>query len=356
MTISAINEHLLRAIGVGIAIVATDSFDIWFRNEKFTEWFGEDGATLPDVFPELDVDLLREDLAAGRPHSVECRIKPKRRTLVIALTISRAVSNGATLLVVECQNISRIRELESMIDSYSAMVERNTREIERERERAERLLLNIMPKTVYEEYKTFGVVNPQLYREVSVVMLDFIGFTKLMTQVDPNVIVGELNDIFTSFDRISEQFGCERIKTMGDAYLGVSGMPDPNPDHARAVANCAIRFVRYLERRNQSSAIKWNARVGIATGSVVGSVVGVQKYVYDIFGEAVNLASRLQVFAGPMQIVAHDAMKVDLVEDFTLTDLGQHDVRGMGEMRLIGVSSEIKRTTARRGSLPEPEL
>jgi class 3 adenylate cyclase len=243
-----------------------------------------------------------------------------------------------------------------MIDSYSAMVERNTREIERERERAERLLLNIMPKTVYEEYKTFGVVNPQLYDDVSVVMLDFIGFTKLMTQVDPNVIVGELNDIFTSFDRISEQFGCERIKTMGDAYLAVSGMPDPNPDHARAVANCAIRFVRYLERRNQGSAIKWNARVGIATGSVVGSVVGVQKYVYDIFGEAVNLASRLQVFAGPMQIVAHDAMKKDLVEEFTLTDLGQYDVRGMGEMRLIGVSSEIKRTSPRRGSFPGPGM
>jgi class 3 adenylate cyclase len=127
-------------------------------------------------------------------------------------------------------------------------------------------LLNIMPKSVYEEFKTFGVVSPQLYSDVSVVMLDFIGFTKMVTEVDPNVIVGELNDIFTSFDRISEQFGCERIKTMGDAYLAVSGMPDPNPDHARAVANCAIRFVRYLERRNQTSAIQWNARVGRSSG------------------------------------------------------------------------------------------
>jgi class 3 adenylate cyclase len=228
------------------------------------------------------------------------------------------------------------------------MVERNTREIEREKERVDRLLLNIMPKTVYEEFKTFGVVNPQYYEKVSVVMLDFVGFTKIMKSADPNLIVGELNDIFTAFDRISEQFGCERIKTMGDAYLAVSGMPDPNPDHVRAVANCAIRFVQYLKRRNQSSAIQWKCRVGIATGSVVGSVVGVQKYVYDIFGEAVNLASRLQVLAEPMSIVAHDDMKSALAEEFDLTDLGHREVRGIGELRLLGLSSAIEHGRARR--------
>ena len=352
MNIAAINEQLLRAIGVGIAIVGEDELDFRFANDKFSAWFGDPGAnaTLAAVFPDIDTDALRADLAAGRSHAVELSIKPKRRTLMIALTLSRMMSNGQLLLLVECQNITRIRELESMIDSYSAMVERNTREIEREKERVERLLLNIMPKAVYEEFKTFGVVTPQFYKNVSVVMLDFIGFTKMVAEEDPNVIVAELNDIFTSFDRISEQFGCERIKTMGDAYLAVSGLPDPNPDHARAVATCAIRFVRYLERRNRSNPRKWRCRVGIATGSVVGSVVGVQKYVYDIFGPAVNLASRLQAFAEPMSIVAHDEMKAALVEVFSLTDLGHHEVRGLGEMRLIGVSSTIERERVPRFS------
>jgi adenylate cyclase len=345
MSISAINEQLLRAIGVGIAIIGEDTLDFRFNNEKFSEWFGkiETDATLPVIFPDIDIEQMRTDLEAGRAHAIEIKVKPKRRALIIALSLSRAQSNEQSLLVMECQNITRIRELESMIDSYSAMVERNTREIEREKDRVERLLLNIMPKSVYEEFKTFGVVSPQLYEDVSVVMLDFIGFTKMVTEVDPNVIVGELNDIFTAFDRISEQFGCERIKTMGDAYLAVAGMPDPNPEHARAVANCAIRFVRYLERRNQTSAIQWRCRVGIATGSVVGSVVGVQKYVYDIFGYAVNLASRLQLFAGPMSIVAHDEMKNSLVEEFSLTDLGHHEVRGLGQMRLLGLASTIER-------------
>jgi adenylate cyclase len=344
MSISAINEQLLRAIGVGIAIVGEDRLDFRFHNEKFSEWFGQPAAdaTLSTVFPAMDMGALHADLEAGRSHAIELKIKPKRRTLVIALALSRAMSDGQALLVVECQNITRIRELESMIDSYSNMVERNTREIEREKERVERLLLNIMPKAVYEEFKTFGVVSPQLYRDVSVVMLDFIGFTKMVVEIDPNVIVSELNDMFTAFDRITEQFGCERIKTMGDAYLAVSGMPEPNPDHARAVANSAIRFVRYLERRNQTSAIQWKCRIGIATGSVVGSVVGVQKYVYDIFGYAVNLASRLQLFAEPMSIVSHGAMKDALIEEFSLSDLGNHEVRGMGEMRLIGLSSVIE--------------
>jgi class 3 adenylate cyclase len=344
MSIAEINEQLIRAVGVGIAIVGEETLDFRFGNEKFIEWFGEIGAdvTLPAIFPDIDINGMRADLEAGASHAVEIKVKPKskRRTLVIALSVSRALSNGQSLIIVECQNITRIRELESMIESYSAMVERSTREIEREKERVDRLLLNIMPKTVYEEFKTFGVV--------SVVMLDFIGFTNMMEDTDPSVIVGELNDIFTAFDRISEQFGCERIKTMGDAYLAVSGMPDPNPDHARAVANSAIRFVQYLERRNQSSAIQWKCRVGIATGSVVGSVVGVQKYVYDIFGQAVNLASRLQVFAEPMSIVTHDEMRRALVEQFSLTDLGHHEVRGIGEMHLLGLSSAIEGKQARR--------
>src|SRR5690606_37379136 len=178
-----------------------------------------------------------------------------------------------------CQNITRIKELESMIDSYSMRVERNTRELKREKEQVEKLLLNMMPRSVYEEYKTFGVVTPRLYKPVSVLTLDFAGFAhEMVTSLDPAVIVSELNDIYSAFDRIGEQFGCERIKTIGDAYITVSGMPDPTPDHARSVANAAARFVRYLARRNGSHPIQWQCRIGLASGAVIGSVVGVQKY------------------------------------------------------------------------------
>ncbi|WP_420584140.1 adenylate/guanylate cyclase domain-containing protein [Ruegeria sp.] len=349
MSISAINEQLLRAIGVGVAVVRASDLSFVFHNGPFAEWFGTptEGQTLLDVFPNLDLRELEDVKQSGLRYSVELQIKPKRRTLIFAMAISLANGLSEQVLVIECQNITRIRELESMIDSYSTMVERNTRELEREKERVERLLLNLMPRAVYEEFKTFGVVTPQLYDQVSVVMLDFVGFTDFAAKTDPTVTLSELNDIFTAFDRIVEQFGCERIKTIGDAYLAVSGMPDATPDHATAVAHCAVRFLRYLERRNESHPHKWQARIGLGMGPAVGSVVGIQKYVYDVFGPAVNLASRLQVFANPMNIVAPEEMKYALIDEFQVSDLGRVDVKGMGEMDLINVTSSLRAPQSR---------
>ncbi len=343
MSILAINEQLLRAIGVGVAVVRAADLSFVFHNGPFAEWFGEPepGSVLSDLLPELNIRELDDVKQSGLRYSAELQIKPKRRTLIFAVSVSLANGLDEQVLVVECQNITRIRELESMIDSYSTMVERNTRELEREKERVERLLLNLMPRSVYEEFKTFGVVTPQLYDEVSVVMLDFVGFTDFAAKTDPTVTLSELNDIFTAFDRIVEQFGCERIKTIGDAYLAVSGMPDATPDHAAAVAHCAVRFLRYLERRNQSHPHKWQARIGLGIGPAVGSVVGVQKYVYDVFGPAVNVASRLQVFANPMHIVAPEEMKYALIDEFQIADLGAVDIKGMGRMDLINVSSRL---------------
>ena len=118
-------------------------------------------------------------------------------------------------------------------------------------------------------------------------------------------------------------------------------MPDETPDHATAVAHCAVRFLRYLERRNESHPHKWQARIGLGTGAAVGSVVGIQKYVYDVFGPAVNIASRLQVFANPMHIVATEEMKYALIDEFQITDLGPVDIKGMGKMDLINVTSRL---------------
>ncbi|WP_109464794.1 adenylate/guanylate cyclase domain-containing protein [Albibacillus kandeliae] len=352
MSIAAINEQLLRSIGVGVALARVSDLTVSYRNPAFAEWFAEPGpeARLTDLIPDLSAEDIAEAVQGGRCHR-EVKVKPKRRTLVIAVTLSVASGGSEDLLVVECQNITRIRELEGMIDSYSSMVERNTRELEREKERVERLLLNLMPRSVYEEFKTFGVVTPQLYPSVSVLMLDFVDFTSFATRTDPTVTLGELNDIFTAFDRITEQYGCERIKTIGDAYLAVCGMPEPAPDHATAVAHCAIRFLRYLERRNQSHQHKWQARIGLGTGAAVGSVVGIQKYVYDVFGPAVNMASRLQVFANPMKIVAPEEMKFDLIDEFQIADLGPHDIKGLGQMNLINVGSKL---TPAGAGVPRP--
>ncbi|WP_171173050.1 adenylate/guanylate cyclase domain-containing protein [Ruegeria sp. HKCCD8929] len=336
MSIEAINEQLLRAIGVGVGLLDRKTFQFLFQNDMFEDWFGDRlvSGKLEDVFDGFDMEELATALAESGRYTAEIRHRKKRRQLVIAADFTATNEAGQDLVVLVCQNITRIRELESMIDSYSMMVERNTREIKREKEQVEKLLLNIMPRAVYEEYKAFGVVTPQLYDPVSVLMLDFVGFSEMVAAADPSVTVTELNDIYSAFDRIGEQFGCERIKTIGDAYITVAGLPDPTPDHARAVANTALRFVRYLERRNESHPNKWKCRIGLATGAVVGSVVGIQKYVYDIFGPAVNLATRLQDCSEPMQITIQDEIEKALRDQFDMVAMGERDIRGFDRQQI----------------------
>ncbi|WP_427963646.1 adenylate/guanylate cyclase domain-containing protein [Altererythrobacter sp.] len=309
MSIEAINEQLLRAIGVGVALLDMGDLRIRFFNDTFKEWFAEIelGQPLSELFPAIDMQVVKQALADTGRYNSEASFRLRRRTMTIALAVNRALDGAEPVAVVVCQNISRIKELESMIDSYSMMVERNTREIKREKEQVEKLLLNLMPRSVYEEYKTFGVVMPRIYDPVAVLCLDFSGFAQTVSEQDAGVIVSELNDIYTSFDRIGDQFGCERIKTVGDLYITVAGVPDPSEKPMQAVADAAVRFVRYLEQRNRSHPVDWKCRIGLASGSVIGSVVGVQKYIYDVFGPAVMDAMRLLQFAGPMEIVVADA-------------------------------------------------
>ena len=213
-----------------------------------------------------------------------------------------------------------------MIESYSKMIERQNREVKRKKNRVEKLLLNIMPKTVYEEWKEFGVTTPQRYDNATVLMFDFVGFTEMSVSQDPNRLISELNDIFTSFDRIVEQFGCDRLKTIGDAYVAVSGVPEANPDHASSIARAALRFIRYLERRNLISEFEWKARIGIHSGPMIGSVVGVQKYVYDIFGPGMNMAARLEHLCEPMEIRLSEDTHAKITNEFRMTDLGESEI------------------------------
>lgn len=328
MSIEAINEQLLRAIGVGVALIGVDELKLRFQNDTFAEWFGapEREATLGEIFPGLDLEALRAGLRDGGRYTCESSFKLRRRTMVVAMDFNLALDGGERIAVLVCQNITRIKELESMIDSYSMMVERNTREIRREKEQVEKLLLNLMPRAVYEEYKTFGVVTPRLYDPVSVLTVDFSGFANAVQRLEPGVIVSELNDLYSAFDRIGEQFGCERIKTIGDVYVTVAGVPDPTEEHGLAVANAAVRFLRYLAQRNASHPNAWAARIGLATGSVIGSVVGVQKYIYDVFGPAVTRAQSLRLICEPLSICADAALAHMLGERFVLTSLGSRDL------------------------------
>lgn len=340
MNLERFNRMLLESAGVGLAIVDPDTMEILFGNRRFIEWFpgaAGAGARVFDALEGIDAEKMQARLNDGRSFSTEITVKVKRRDVTIAMTVSKSEHKDMPALILECQNISKIKELEYMIESYSSMVEKQNRTLQAGKERVEKLLLNVMPKSVYEELKTFGVTTPQRYDDASVLMVDFVGFTDMAISQDPAGIISELNDIFTAFDRIAEQFGCERLKTIGDAYMAVSGIPEPTPDHAVNIAKLAVLMLRYLKRRNEAHRQEWICRIGINSGPLIGSIVGIQKYVYDIFGPGVNLAARMEELSDPMQITLCEDMYPLIRHEFELTDLGEVDIKGFGKKKIYSL-------------------
>lgn len=333
-----------QTLRTGIAIVNPEGWTINFENANFFTWFpmisGED-EPLTVRMPDLKADRALARIEKGRAFTFETETKVGGREIPIAVEIRPLPEHPSGEIVVECQDISKQMQAQYLLESYSKMAERNARELQREKERAERLLLNIMPKSVMEEMKDYGTVTPQLFEDATIMMLDFVGSTEMAVSRDPAALVTELNDIFTVFDRITDLFNCERMKTIGDAYMVVSGLPERTPDHAYNVARVALRMVRYIERRNLAHPEPWLCRIGINTGPVVGSLVGVQKYVYDIFGPGVNLASRLEGLSEAMRITISEETYQLLKDDFICTDRGLFEVKGFGEQRLYFLDREL---------------
>jgi adenylate cyclase len=332
---------VLDQLGVGVAVADVETLAVRLANARFQAWFPAQGGLL-ERLAAADAERARERLGRGRPYVFETEVRVGPRVVSLRVELRRAALGPAEAVLAEAVPITRQKEAEYMLDSYSRMVERQNRALEQERTRADRLLLNIMPRRVYEELKEFGTTTPQSFPSASVLLLDFVGFTERAISRDPAALIAELNDIFTSFDRIVEHFRCERIKTIGDAYMAVAGVPEPDPDHDHNLARAALRMRRFIEKRNRSAANKWLCRIGIGRGALIGSIVGIHKYVYDIFGPAVNLAARLEHAADPMQIlVAADTVE-RIRDDFVLQPLGPLAMKGFGTPEVYALEDEAR--------------
>ncbi len=336
-------REALQSLRIGVCLADAESWEVRFENARFFKWFPpteDDDSRLEQRLPEMDIERARKRLGDKRPFTYEVEVVVGQRKHPLGVEMRLEEMDGEPTVVVEVRDLSKQRQAEYMLDSYSRMAEKHARDLAKEKERVEKLLLNLMPRPVYEEMKSFGTATPQRFENASVLMLDFVGFTEMAVARDPASTVAELNDIFTAFDRIVELFGCERIKTIGDAYLAVSGMPESTPEHAANIAKVALRMRRYLNRRNESHPHKWLCRVGIGSGSLIGSLIGVQKYVYDIFGPAVNLAARLESLAEPMQILTNETMAFQLGDGFLLEERSEEEVRGFGTQVLFELKGE----------------
>jgi len=216
------------------------------------------------------------------------------------------------------------------------LVEAN-RIIAEEKAKSEKLLLNILPVRVANDLKENGMTEPESFDNATVFFSDIVGFTKLSANLEPKFLIDELSDIFTAFDMIMEKHRCERIKTIGDAYLAVCGLPTENPNHAENVVKAALEIKEYLAKRNKCSEIEWRIRIGIHSGKVVGGIVGIKKYIYDVFGDTINTASRMESNSEPMEINISEATHSIVKDKFNFTERPSHEVKGKGEMKMYFV-------------------
>jgi adenylate cyclase len=344
MTSTPDPTELLKALGVAVAAVNVSDLGVLYENAQFFHWFpatGDGDESLTERVPGIPQERLAARLAEGKAFTIETDVGVPPRTTTVRVEV-RPLPDAPGTAVVQALDISGEQRIQFMLDSYSELAERNARDLQKEKERVERLLLNIMPRAVFEEMKDFGTTTPQRFEAASILMLDFVGFTDMAISHDPSALISELNDIFSAFDRIVDMFDCERLRTMGDAYMAVSGIPEATPNHARNIARVALRMRRYLERRNAAHPQQWVARIGINTGPVIGSLVGISKYVYDLFGPGVNLAARMEAISEPMKITLNDDTRIALADQFTVTERGEYEIKGFGTQKLYFLEGEVK--------------
>ncbi|WP_437531550.1 adenylate/guanylate cyclase domain-containing protein [Sorangium sp. So ce726] len=210
---------------------------------------------------------------------------------------------------------------------------------ERAHERSDRLLLNILPRTIADQLKEHEQLIAEHFEEVTVLFADIAGFTPLAARLPPAELVGLLNRMFSSFDQLAEQHGLEKIKTIGDAYMVVGGLPAQRPDHARAIARMAIAMTHTVRQFVGDDGEPFQLRIGINTGPVIAGVIGKKKFSYDLWGDAVNVASRMESSGEPGRIQVSEASYSLLARDFLLEERGLVAIKGKGAMKtywLIG--------------------
>ncbi len=225
--------------------------------------------------------------------------------------------------------------------SYHDITERKQAEdaLREEQEKSEKLLLNILPQAIAERLKKNETTIAEYFPEVTVLFADIVGFTHLATIMPPIDLVELLNKIFSRFDLLCEQHGLEKIKTIGDAYMVVGGLPDPRADHAEAIAQMALDMQTEIARFNANNKKYFSIRVGIHSGPVVAGVIGIKKFIYDLWGDTVNIASRMESHGLSWRIQVSETTYKLLEHKYLFQERGIIDVKGKGGMRtylLIG--------------------
>ncbi len=228
------------------------------------------------------------------------------------------------------------------------------RSLSQEKEKSERLLLNILPLPVAERLKQGSVTIADSFAETTVLFADIVDFTQLSAQLSPAQLVALLNDIFSEFDSLADRHGLEKIKTIGDAYMAVGGLPQPRPDHARAVAEMALDMQAAIAQFHNSKHQSLRLRIGLHSGPAIAGVIGRRKFIYDLWGDTVNTASRMESHGLAGAIQASAVTYQHLCHEYQWQQRGLVRVKGKGYMQTYLLVGRKPATQAQPAATPSP--
>jgi adenylate cyclase len=265
------------------------------------------------------------------PESDEIK-KLLKQVRTLTKKLNRSEGNRRFLEQMWDRNSKLFQTLYAEIENQRTLIQQQHKQLEREREKSENLLLNILPQPIAQRLKENPSVIADHFNSTTVLFTDIVGFTKMSENLTPSDVVGFLNQIFTSFDDLAEKYKLEKIKTVGDSYMVAGGFPEPQIDHVEAVADFALEIQEIVKtigiEKNQTICM----RTGIHTGPAVAGVIGNKKFIYDVWGDTVNIASRMESHGIEGEIQVSEETYEQLKDSYLLKERGSIEVKGKGEM------------------------
>ena len=284
--------------------------------------------------------------------------------LRLVLQPIRVLSKGVEQLeqgnFAEIQRIQGVRELNQLVAAFNQMAsilnQRNREKetalrdlgekasaLEKEKGRTEKLLLNVLPIAIADRLQKGEKVEAETFPEVTVLFADVVGFTKLAAELGPRSVANLLNELFEMFDDLAEKYKLEKIKTIGDCYMAVAGVPDRSPTHAQQMADFSLDALAALKSQNKQMSRDLDIMIGMHSVTVAAGIIGRKKFAYDLWGDVVNITSRLEGTAEPMKIHVSESVHARLEDSYLFEQRGEVELKNRGRLRtyyLIGKKAE----------------